>query len=274
MLRSILIIASVIMFLPNLFNKDINLQLAYDKKEKFQPFLSYINSINKLNKHIDSIASSRSVPTQSLAYVILVEEVIEMRFYHGFSHQSLSQNWIAAVAERVFDYGLSCKVNPEEILQHPNAACSQQSIVMMAIFRKNNITYRSVGFPHHFAMEAMINNNWYYLDANMEPAITENERLEENWKCCADNLKKYYDPTRFPNLNYQFGNGQNATFSAINAQPAQHALLFQTVTGYASKIIWSIPLLILLYRKRFAMPRLSLRFPRIRSKIDNPVLSS
>lgn len=272
MLKPLLIAASILLFVPNLINKNINDELAYDHKEKFEPSLGYLNSVDKLNAHIDSLAAERGLAHWSLDYPLLVEEVIEKRFYHGFSHQLLSQNWIAAVSEKVFHYGLSCKVKPEEILQHPNAACSQQSIVMMEIFRRNHIIYRSVGFPHHFAMEALVNNNWYYLDANMEPRISNNERLESNWKCCADNLKKYYDPHRFSDLDYQFGNGQKAIFSAINNRPAQHARVFQTITGYTSKVLWLLPLLILLFKRGSAFSKLYLRFPILISNSYNPTL--
>ncbi len=99
-------------------------------------------------------------------------------------------------------------------------------------------------------MEAFVDNHWYYMDANMEPSITIEERKEESWQCCADNLKKYYDTNRFHDLDFKFGNGQKATLGIINEHPAKNAKIFQTVTGYASKLFWCIPLLILVYRRR------------------------
>jgi hypothetical protein len=76
----------------------------------------------------------------------------------------------------------------------------------------------------------------------MEPTITDEERLESNWKCCADNLKKYYDPTHYTNLNYQFGEkGAVASLGPINETPASNARLFQNTTGILSKTLWLIP---------------------------------
>ena len=250
MIRLILVMAAILLFLPNLIKKDINERLPFDHREKFDPELSYINSINKLEKHIDSIAASHSVSLHSLEYAVIVEEAIEKRFYHGFSHQMLSENWIAAVSERLFHYGLSCKVDPEEIMQNPNAACSQQSMVMMEILRRKRITYRSVGFPHHFAMEAMVEKKWYYLDANMEPDLSQKDRLEENWSANTDSLKKYYDKSRFNDLDFKFGNACKPSFSSLNDKPAKNAKLFQTVTKYASRLLWIFPLLIIFFRSR------------------------
>ena len=250
MLKPILIASAVLLFIPNLIDKDINEYLPYDNKEKFDVSLSHLNSIDKLDQYIDKIAAQKNAKPHSIEYAVIVEDIIARRFYHGFSHQSLSENFIAAAAEKTIGYGLSCKVKPDEIMQHENAACSQQSMVMMEIFKRKNINYRSVGFPHHFAMEAFVDNHWYYMDANMEPSITIEERKEESWQCCADNLKKYYDTNRFHDLDFKFGNGQKATPGIINEHPAKNAKIFQTVTGYASKLFWCIPLLILVYRRR------------------------
>ncbi len=252
MLKPILIAFTLLLLIPNFIHRDINDQLAYDGKEKFEPGLVALNSLDQLEQYIDKAAAELHFSVQSPAYPLLVENIIARRFYHGFSHPSLSENFIAALAEKTIGYGLGCKVNTNEIMKHENAACSQQSMVMMEIFRRKQITYRSVGFQHHYAMEAQVAGNWYYLDANMEPNMTLEERKEINWMGQADQLKKYYDASRFKNLDYQFGNGLMAVNGSINEVPAKNARFFQDFTAILSKIAWCIPLLILAYRSRTA----------------------
>ena len=264
-MRNILLaVIAILLFVPNFFNTDIIPSLSYDKKEKFDSRLSYINSIKKLEDFTDSIAAAQKINTTSYNYVELLETVIENRFYHGFSHFTLSENWMAAIAGRFIKEDCACKVQPEKIIQQKgNAACSQQALVMMAVLRNKKIDYRSVGFPHHYAMEVLINNNWYFFDANMEPSITKAERMLPAWNHQNDNLKKHYDPRRFTDLDYKFGNGLTATTGIINEVPARNARLFQSTTGILSKIIWCFPVFLIFYRPRFSViPKLSIRFKR------------
>ena len=234
----------------NFINKDINERLAYDHKEQFDPRLSYLNSIDKLEAYIDSNEAAGHISPNTVDYVVTISMAIRNRFYHGFSHFSLQENWIAAFSERVIGFGLASKVKPEDIMQHPYAACSQQSMVMMAILRRKGLSYRSVGFPHHFALEVSINNKWYYFDPNMEPNMTNDQRLEDNWKCCADNLKRFYDTSRFKDLDWKFGTNLKVITGKINDVPAGNAKIFQSATAFFSRIMWCFPLLLLLYWSR------------------------
>ena len=253
---------AVLLFLPNLFNKDINPVLAYDKKEKFDSRLSYINSITKLEAHTDSIAVQKNITPGNYEYVELLENVLENRFYHGFSHFALSENWIAAIAGKFIKEDYACKVQPEEILQHCNAACSQQAIVMMAVLRNKKISYRSLGFPHHYAMGVLLKNDWYFFDANMEPEISRENRRLTNWKHHNDYLKKYYDTNRFNDLDYKFGNSLLAIVGVTNEVPARNARLFDAVTGLLSKICWIFPLFLMFYRPKPMRLPFSFRIPK------------
>jgi hypothetical protein len=242
---------ALLLLLPNLFTADVNIVLPYDQKEKFDPSLSRINSISLLTAYTDSIASSKQAAAGSYEYVALLEAVLEERFYHGFSHYTPDENWIAAYAGKFIKHDYACKVQPEEILQHPNAACSQQSIVMMAVLRDKNISYRSLGFPNHYAMEVLINKEWYFFDANMEPGITKQQRMLSSWQHSNDNLKQYYDKSHHANLDFQFGNNLMATTGTINEMPAQRATYFHIVTGILSKIVFLFPLFFIFYRNSF-----------------------
>ena len=256
MQKPLLIAIALLLFLPNLFNKDIHSTLTYNQKEKFNSQLTYLNTVDKIEQYIDSLAIANHISTNSIAYIELTESVIQDRFYHGFSHFSLNENWIAAFCGKMFEEGLACKVKPEDILQHSNAACSQQSIVIMCLLRKKNISYRKVGFPHHYALEILSNNNWYFVDPDMEPVITREQRMLSSWKHQNDNLKKYYDPSRFNDLDYQFGIGLTAITGSINEVPASNARLFQGATAVLSKIVWMFPLLLLFFKPHFSFRKI------------------
>lgn len=251
MTKPFLLALSILLFLPNLFNIDIFSKAKYNNREKFNPQLSYINTVEKLEKYIDSIAAKKKYSPKSFDYVMSTTEAIKYRFYHGFSHFSLSENWMAALTGKIIKEDHACKVQPEAIMEDSYAACSQQEIVMMAILRKNNIRYRAVLFPHHYAIEAFVENNWFYFDPNMEPEITREQRMETSWNHHSDTLKQYYDTLLFKDLNYIFGAGLTALNGPVNQIPAPNARLFQSITGILSKIIWCVPLLLLFfYSKR------------------------
>ncbi len=253
MTRLLLILTAVVLFSLNFSGIDLNNSAyytpPYDQKEKFDPAMVEINSIRKLVEYIDQQALQQGINPQSVAYVTLTENSISKRFYHGFSHLTFNENWAAAIAEKVFGHGLSCKVDPASIMKHGNAACSQQCIVMMEVLKTKNIPYRKVGFPHHYAIEASIDNSWYFFDPNMEPTITSEERKEQNWKCCGDNLKKYYDKSRFRDLDYKFGKDLMVTVGAVNETPAKNARMFQKATAIFSKTAWILPLFLLQFSK-------------------------
>jgi hypothetical protein len=251
MIKPLLIALSAILVLPNFVDMDIQAdKAAYNGKEKFSPQLSFINSVDKLEKFVDAAARDKKIPVGSVAYLELLENTVSHRFYHGFSHKTLRQDWITAVSDRIAGTDYSCLVLPEEILQHPEAACSQQAIVMMEVLKRKNINYREIGFPHHFAMEASVNGGWYYLDANMEPDIRGTQRLHQDWHGHADSLKKYYNASIHPNLDAGFGTGLMAEVNKTNEEQAPNLKKLQTGTGILSRICWMFPLVLLAFARK------------------------
>lgn len=138
-------------------------------------------------------------------------------------------------------------MQPEAIIYDSYAACSQQEIVMMAILRKNNIPYRAVLFPHHYAIEAYVENSWFYFDPNMDPEISREQRMETSWNHHSDTLKQYYNTLLFKDLKYVFGVGLTSLNGPLNQIPAPNARLFQLTTGILSKIVWCVPLVLLFF---------------------------
>jgi hypothetical protein len=240
--KILMLALALALLIPNFIERDINEQYPYNGKERYFPSLAHLNSIDKLEQYTDETARMKNIAIGSPEYAALLAYVISCRFYHGFSHWKLNENWIAAVSQKITGIGLACKVQPDEIMQHPFAACSQQALVMMAVLRKKNVSYRKVGFPHHYALEVNMNNQWYFFDPNMEPRISFAERSHSNWKGDNDIIKQYYSTAHHQNLDYQFGRGEKAIYGAVNEIPAQRANFFQGFTSIVSKFLWMVPL--------------------------------
>lgn len=268
MQKLLLIILTLGLFLPNLFHVTLQPAPVYNNKERFDSSLGYIKSVRQLDNYTDSVASAMGIAQGTYNYVELLNDILERRFYHGFSHFSLEENWIAALAGKFIKEDYACKVQPEEILQHGNAACSQQALVMMQVLRNKDISYRSLGFPHHYALEAWIDGQWFFFDTNMEPGITKAQRNLLHWNHRNDIIKRHYEPTRHDDINYQFGSNGTAVVGIINEVPAKKASAFHVATKVVSTMGWILPLLILL--SSFAP---QLRLPSIRIKRKRPVVA-
>lgn len=210
------------------------------KWEVFDPALvDRLRSVDAVLTYTDSLAAAEEVMLNTLDYGILINRIINNRFYHGYSHYSLNENWTAAVAGKIIWHHLSAIVLPDDILKYPMAACSQQSIVMMECLRRKGIPFRTVGFDHHFAIEAYF-DGWYYFDANMEPDFTEVKR--ESVQTLLDNgkLQELYKNAMSPaEVDYFLA---NPYYGEINVLPAANATIFHKVMKALSRTLWLLPL--------------------------------
>lgn len=252
-LKNILLLClTALLILPNFIKKDINhpsnVAPVYDGKELFDPRLSFINSLDALERYSDSLANASGIETGDTAYLLLLEAILKRRFYHGYSHHPINQNWLAAVGEYVLGHGLSCTVYANDILKYPYAACSQQAIVMTGLLKRKGISYRAVLFVHHYALEAMHNNEWYLFDPNMEPQMSFQQRLHHRWATNTDYLKSLYPERHAAHIDYVFGKGTTAYWGKPNEKLAPNAKIFQSVTGFLSCWAWVLPLVLLLVR--------------------------
>jgi hypothetical protein len=254
MTKTLLIVAAVILFIPNLLKINPFTEKAYNQLEDFDPNLRRLSSVDDLSTYIDSIAAHDHILPGSYEFVLEISRLIRKRFYHGYCHFSFNENWIAAASGKLLGHGLGTKVHPGTILTSSNAACSQQAIVMMALLREKHIPYRHLGFPHHYAVEAFIDNKWYFFDPNMEPTLSKEQRSADNWKYVGDNLKPYYSRWGQAQVDFIFGINEQPVKGAVNEVPAPNARLFQGTAGVLSKTIWCFPLMLLYLRSRSLFP--------------------
>ena len=152
---------------------------------------------------------------------------------------------------------LNAIVIPNDILKHPMAACSQQSIIGMEVFKRKGIDVRKVGFyareyGGHFCFEAFFNGKWHFFDPDMEPKLS---LMQENHFPSIAELAqndsllhllyvkedRSYVEKLFPNYFY----------GPVNKFPAPNAIIFQYVAKFLSYFSWALfTLVYLLVRKK------------------------
>lgn len=207
--------------------------------EKYQPQLQQkVYDIPSLLAYVDGQADT---DRNTLQYFNTLTSTVRKRFYHGYSHYSLSENWIAAMSGKFIWQDLSAIVDADDMLKYPMAACSQQAIIIMECCKQNNIPYRPVYFKHHFALEAYIGGQWYYSDPNMEPAYPNDRR---------SSLQSLIDSGCLPAMYKHVFTAQQTedmlgspVYGKVNTHVASRALLFHHITRFLSRWLWLWPLL-------------------------------
>jgi len=240
---------SVLPFFIRLANKNDNVA-SKDKKELFHSELTSLNSVKQIVNYIDSsyykVSSATNLDTA--LYVKVSSDFVKKRFYHGLSHYTINDNWIAALSGKLLWSHLSAIVKPEDILKHAEGLCSQQTIVFLEILRRKGVRFRTVGLgfkegPGHFLSEVSFNGSWHLYDVTVEPKwekVANHHRSMEYYMQNKDSLFLVYDGRLdrkvFDKIMEKIEYGKENEF------PAKKMLLFHQVTLVLTYII---PLLFL-----------------------------
>lgn len=262
-MKKILFVAQVVLFI--LFNLALmatllqfagtsNPLISFDQQdnekrrtEEFTPSLSRLNTIDKLVEYCDSIYYSRygssNTSNYERNYTEVLSSVIRKRFYHGYSHYSFSNNYFAVLFSKATLDGYSAIVVPNDILKHPNAACSQQSIVMMEALHQKGFTTRKVGFKGkksgHFCLEVYYNGSWHFYDTNMEPDAA---LLKQYDRPSVAVLAKNHNLllNAYHNYTGEFITDLFSTYwyGPVNQFPAPRGIIFQKVSKVFSYSLW------------------------------------
>jgi hypothetical protein len=234
---------------------------VYDGKESFDGSLQRLNSMAKVEKYCDSISAAEGNDTRNGfdpgKYALTVSEVIQKKFYHGFSCYGFSNNYLALLSARILNNHLDAIVLPNEIVKYPYAACSQQAIVAMDLLTRKNITTRKVGFragtgyDGHFCFEAYYNDKWHFFDTDLEPdsnqlSLSGNPDIATLAKNDSLLLKAYPRLTAYKTLNLF----KNYFYGEPNVPLAPNATIVQRLTNILSYIFWVLPLTAFLLCRR------------------------
>ncbi|MCS7005651.1 MAG: hypothetical protein NZM38_10050 [Cytophagales bacterium] len=141
-------------------------------RESYDYRFQYMNTISALNAVWEYItfqenAIGDSAKTAELAYQLVKDR---FAFGEGYARYTLKENWLIYLMGKYIWSDFSAKVIPDEIIKHPHAACSQQSIVLLTLLRSKGYPVRKIGFKYgHFALEVYYDEKWHYIDVTYEP---------------------------------------------------------------------------------------------------------
>ncbi len=240
----------ILEFLPinNIFNKVDFFRDKVALNEEYDPALARLNTLEKFKDYCDSIYNSLKPNVDKSAsnglYPGIVVQTIKQKFYHGYSHYEITDNYLAKILEPLFiNKPVSAIVDPEDLVKYPMAACSQQSILFNRILTDNGYNVRKVGFNKpgfggHFAQEVFYEGGWHFYDPNKEMDFAYLKTLNRpSVEFLANNpeiLKKAYNKDAATMLQlfptYSFGKP--------NKIEGLNALIFQKTTKILSFSIW------------------------------------
>lgn len=232
-------------FYENFIKTPINSKIERNEEE-FDAKLYKLNTLSKVISYVDKqYGSSKIKSKDSLLYANLMARTLRMRFYHGWSQYGFKDNWVLYLVSPIHKHALGI-VDPNDILNYPQALCSQQAIVGMEALRKKGYQYRKVGFYDseyengHFTYEILLKDGWHYYDLDMEPNLhimESNNRPSIDSLATNDSLRRaaYSNATKEikDHLIPKYNNNH-----PINIFPARNMLLFHRVTLFLSYTLW------------------------------------
>ena len=220
-------------------------------KEEYSPELSYINSVSKLEAHTDSLflaAAGNGIPDIAL-YPVILNDVIRKRFFHGVYRYSIGNNFFAFLATKLSGRSWNEVWDANDILKSQHAFCGQQSLVEMSLLIKKGYPVRTVRMHSptfkdgHFAFEVFYNNNWHFLDPDMEPNSALLQQIERPSLASLSSLirnDKKILASLYPHANADvvFELFQNYKLGKVNKLMPDHIYMFASVTKFISFISW------------------------------------
>jgi hypothetical protein len=227
---------SILSFLIPSPEEDYKKSHGYSWEEYEPSYFLKFQSVNDIIKESDKHFNPAEINT--VAYYNYIAEIIRKRFYHDYCFYSFTDNPFAFLAGKLTQGNLSAVVLPDDIMKHPMAACSQQAIVMMEIFRRKGVNYRKMGFDHHYTVEGMIEGGWRYFDTDMEPDFK--DKRESYDKILSSHmLDSVYSNVKMSKTELYAALG-NPRYGKINAAPAPRASSFHKLCFFLNSIYFLI----------------------------------
>jgi hypothetical protein len=234
-LLGLLFVLSVLPFCFPAISKQKNNSKHY---ELYNPELSRLSSVKKLSYYIDSLYALENFSKKfdTALYVKMSSDVVKRRFYHGLSHYTFSDNWIAALAGKLAWSHFSAIVKPNDILKHSEGLCSQQTIVFLEVLKIKGINFRTIGLgfkkgPGHFLSEVNYNGAWHLHDVTVEPhweKVMNHHKSMEFYQQNKDSLFSVYQGRLDRNVFSKIM--EKVEYGKVNDVPARKMLLFHQIT--------------------------------------------
>jgi hypothetical protein len=217
---------------------------AVSTMERYSPELRHINSVDEATVEI---ASSLAPNASEAAIADAIDNFLQKRFRHGYSHFPFSDNWVARTAAFFWD-DLSSPVRADDILRYNTASCSQHTMVFQELLKRFGLNYARVTFwwPPHMATAAHVNGVWAFYDSDIEPRRTGTVPVKDILE--GKHLRKIFagkpghrDFANAQDLGLQFEEAarrKKIIFEGINTYPAPEAAIFHRLTNFASWWGW------------------------------------
>lgn len=216
--------------------------------EKFDASLTRLNTLDLLSAYADSAAASKHLTPGTLDYVIEMKNIVSYRFYHKYATQNLNENWLASVAQKITGLYLSSKIQSNDILTRPYGYCGQQNVVLKDLLEMHGIQGRVLYFPRHFVLQAFVEGNWCFFDADGEPDIKPYQRCSKAWLMNPDSLAIAYNKDTAW-VAATFGKPIHYRIGRLDEIRGPRAQLFQDITKILSRTAFLFPLLLYVYLK-------------------------
>ena len=231
-------------------------------EEFFNKNLTYLNSLNKLEEYfLTTIITEKFNDIES---VIFADQLLRERFVHRNKNILLKDNWFLYVfnffsKNRNNSLYLS-SVSPDYILRSDEAICNQQALVFQFLMKAIGVEYQSVllnipRYPDafgHFASAVNVNDQWLYIDTDLEPdydikdpAVLDG--LLNGDKKMFNNLYPAYIVDNIPDGSVKL--------AFKNKNPAFWGRLFQDICYFISHFAWIVLLAIFFVLRKLGEQR-------------------
>jgi len=208
-----------------------------------------ITNITELKNLIDE----RIVKKTPYAITKEIQQVVRESFIHGIGFLYPCENWLLFLISQVPIDKIKIKrlnaiLDVNRLLESPITFCSQNALVVQYLLNSYNIEFSSVAVGTakmgHFASAAKINDEWYFLDGNIEYNMINQELTK---------LSDFLNPDNEDLIHQMYGfhpeimqaiikgrkTGEMHQFS-VNKWPATRGLLFQNLTKVISNWMWLV----------------------------------
>lgn len=211
----------------------------------YSPLLGNIQSIDAAEAYIRAKLPPESDQAQAAD---AIERFTRKRFVHDLVQFNFEDDWLAWTAGLIW-IDLRAPVLPDDLLKYRIGYCTQQTIVIEALFRRFNIDFATVGFgsPPHALSAAKIDGHWsiYYPDEepNRESVVPfstlSNPAVITKLYGRLPGVPNYGPGTLADQYNRAIRSGRYE-INGVNRFTAPHAAIFQMLNHFLSRWGWAL----------------------------------
>ena len=213
--------------------------------EQYNQSLNFLNSMPKLERYF-----LHEIKTNNLSgfeIINFADQLLKDRFKHGNGYLDPKKNWVLFTLDFLFKNQISADITSDirfnAILKSDYAICNQQAMLFQNLMQRTGFEYKSILFDirnsnepfGHFASAVKFEEDWYFIDTNMEPKFDIRD---------ASILSKLLnnDTATYNNLypDFSVNSLQEGSISEAwkNKYPASKGLLLQRITLLISYWGW------------------------------------